>query len=124
MSEREFSRTDRVAEQIQRELAEILTRDVSDPRFQAVTVSGVRISRDFAHAKVFVTLRSGTDVQATLQALKKATGYLSRHLAQRMHIRSMPRLSFAHDQSLDTAMRIDELLARESRRDADDTGDA
>lgn len=124
MPDREFSRTDRVAEQIQRELAEILTREVSDPRLQAVTVSGVRVSRDFAHAKVFVTLRSGADVPGTLQALKKAAGYFSRHLARRMHIRSMPRLSFSHDETLDKAMRIDELLSADSRRRTNDSEDA
>lgn len=124
MPDREFSRTDRVAEQIQRELADILTRDVSDPRLQTVTVSGVRVSRDFAHAKVYVTLRSGTEIRTTLRALNKAAGYLSRHLAQRVHIRTMPRLSFAHDETLDKAMRIDELLAQDPGHAAADSEDS
>lgn len=73
---REFSRNRRVADQIQREIAEILRRDVSDPRLARATISGVEVSRDMAHAKVYVTFLEMDEraAEADLHALERASG--------------------------------------------------
>lgn len=107
---REFSRTRRVADQIQRELAELLLREVSDPRLQGVTVSGVEVSKDLAHARVFVHPSRDADAEDIVTALNHAASYLRRGLAGRLKLRVLPRLRFIHDPSLDTGERLDALL--------------
>ena len=95
---------------MRRELADILSREVSDPRLGQLTVSGVEVSRDLAHAKVFVIPARGLDMVETMGVLRKATGYLRRTLANRLHVRSMPALRFEHDQSLENALHLSELI--------------
>lgn len=116
---RDFSRTRRVAELIQRELAELLLREANDPRFAAVTVSGVDVSPDLAHAKVLVTLAEGTQIEPTVAALNRAAGYLRGRLGRHLRMRSLPDLRFAYDPTLDRATRvshlIDEALAEDAR---------
>lgn len=107
---REFSRTRRVADQIQRELADLLLREVSDPRLQGVTVSGVEVSKDLAHARVFVHPSREADAQAIVTALNHAASYLRKGLAGRLQLRVLPRLRFIHDPSLDAGERLDALL--------------
>ncbi len=110
MGTREYSRAERVGDQIQRELAELVTRELDDPRIGAVTVSGVRVSKDLGHATVFITPPQASDAHAVLAALDRATGYLRRLLAARLRMRYVPRLRFTHDPTLDDANRIDALL--------------
>ena len=110
MGEREFSRTDRVAEHVQRELAAIIARDMEDPRVTLVTVSAVRVSKDLGHARVYVTLPEGRDRTAALRALNHAAGYLRHRLGERLRMRQLPQLRFVHDDRLEEAMRVDELI--------------
>ena len=110
MSE-EFSRTRRVAEQIQRELAELLQREVKDPRVAGVTVTAVEVSRDLAHAKVYVSRMTGeTDWDATLAGLSRAAGFLRRELGRRLTMRSVPELRFLRDRSIEEGARLSELI--------------
>ena len=107
----EFSRTQRVGGQIQRELAQIIQQELRDPRLGMVTISAVEVSKDMAHAKVFITLMdSDQDVDATLKVLKKASGFLRHALGKRITLRVLPDLHFVYDSSLDEGMRIAALL--------------
>ena len=110
---REFNRTARLGEQIQRELANLLLTEVNDPRLAGVVVSAVEVSRDLSHARVYLTLplrAEGAGDEAPLAALAKASGYLRRQLASRLHIRAVPQLQFEEDRTLDEADRIERLL--------------
>ncbi|ROR32093.1 30S ribosome-binding factor RbfA [Inmirania thermothiophila] len=108
---REFDRTRRVAEQLQRELAELIRREVKDPRVGPVTVSAVRVSRDLAHARVYVGVLDRTErAQETVEALNHAAGHLRRLLGRRLHLRTIPRLRFEYDALLDEASRLSRLL--------------
>lgn len=107
----EFSRTQRVGGQIQRELAQIIQQELCDPRLGLVTISAVKVSKDMAHAKVFITLmKPEQDVDATLKVLKKASGFLRRALGKRIVLRVLPELHFVYDRSLEEGLRVDALL--------------
>lgn len=105
-----FNRAQRVGDQIQRELAELVARSVDDPRVDGVTLSSVDVSRDLGHAKVFVTLPEGVDPKPAVKALSGAAGYLRRRLAERLHMRYMPSLRFVHDATLEQATRVSMLI--------------
>ena len=107
----EFSRTQRVGGQLQRELAQIIQQELRDPRLGLVTISAVEMSKDMTHAKVFITLMNpDQDVNATLKVLKKASGFLRHALGKRILLRVLPELHFVYDSSLDEGMRISALL--------------
>jgi len=118
---REFSRTRRVGEQLQRELAELIRAELKDPRLAMTSVSQVLVSRDLGHAKVFVSVL-GTDeqVQASLVVLKHAAGFLRSRLGKSLHIRMVPELHFFLDKSLQEGARIGALI---NRAIASDRGD-
>ena len=100
---REFSRTDRVAQQIQKEIAVILQREIKDPRLGMVTVSAVEVSRDLSYAKVFITVFNTDDEDTAKQSAKilnEATGYNRSLLGKRIRARIMPELRFVIDNSL------------------------
>ena len=100
----------RIADQIQREVAQIIAQDLRDPRVATVTVSGAEVSRDLRNAKVFIAAQSGANMREVLTTLHKAVGFLRTRLAKRLHMRYMPRLQFVHDTTLDKADRITQLL--------------
>lgn len=105
-------RTRRVAEQLQRELAETIREAVRDPRVGSVTVSGVDVTRDFAHAKVYMTVL-GEDAetsQAAAEILNGAAGFLRRELGRRVRLRTVPALKFIHDPSFDRGARLSSLI--------------
>lgn len=114
---REFSRSRRVAEQIQRELAVLIQQEVRDPRLGLITVSGVEVTRDLAHAKVYVTLLGEGDIEQSLTILRKASGFLRRELGRRMLMRQVPELRFLHDTSIETGFRMDELIREAVEKD-------
>jgi len=108
---REFSRTRRVAAQIQRELAELIQFEVKDPRVGLITVSGVDVTRDLAYAKVFVTvLDSEHSIEEALEALNHAAGYLRRELGRRMKLRITPELTFLYDASVERGANLSALI--------------
>jgi ribosome-binding factor A len=109
---RDYPRSRRVGEQIQRELAELIRLEVKDPRVSHVTVVLVDVSKDLAQAKVLVSsFDEGVDKTAMVAALNHAAGFLRRHLAQAMKIRTVPQLHFCYDDSFDRAARLNALLA-------------
>lgn len=111
---REFSRPQRVAQEMQKELAIILQREIKDPRLVMVTVSGVELSRDLAYGKVFVTFLDDDEhaVQEGLKALYDASGYIRMLLGKAMRLRVVPELTFAYDNSLVEGMRMSNLLSK------------
>ena len=110
MGHTEYSRSIRVGDQIQREIALLVAHEVADPRVGEVTVSGVDLSPDMRHAKVLVTPGRETDGDATVDALNRAAGFLRSRLARRLRMRRLPRLVFEHDRTLELALRIDALI--------------
>ncbi len=103
-----FSRNDRVSEQIQRELADLLMFEVKDPRVKMITLTAVEVAGDMAHAKVFYTAaKPSKGMQAGLEA---AAGYLRSQLGKRMLLRTVPQLHFVYDESIDRGMKMDKLI--------------
>lgn len=130
---REFKRTDRVADQLQKELAVLIQREVKDPRLGMVTVSGVDVSRDLGYADVHVTLLGETDaerVKENLDVLKRAAGFLRSQVAQRVKLRHVPELRFHFDESVVRGQRLSSLIEeavasdRLRRGDEDDGADS
>jgi ribosome-binding factor A len=110
---REFPRTRRVGEQIQRELADLIHTELKDPRLGMVSISGVTVSRDLSHARVHVSVL-GDEKQTTesLKILQHAAGFLRHRLGQSMRIRVIPELHFHLDRSLEEGARIGALINR------------
>lgn len=104
-------RPQRVALQIQHEISLMLTRNLKDRRIGFVTVTGVDISPDLRHAKVFVSAM-GTDrqKQESLDALNHAAGWIRHELGQRIRMKFLPEIVFRTDTSMDYGERIDRLL--------------
>lgn len=122
---KEFSRTRRIGEQMQRELAQLIQQEVKDPRLGMVTVSGVEVSRDLSVAKVFVTVLGDADPQPSLTVLNRAAGFLRHALGQRLTVRTVPSLRFVYDESVARGARLSRLIdeARAGDRDDDDKED-
>lgn len=110
MRGRSTRRAERVGDQIQRELAGIIIRDLADPSVGPATLSGVDVSPDLRQAKVYVTPARNSDGQSTVAGLNRAAGFLRRRLGTRVHLKVLPRLRFEYDPTLDEAQRIDALL--------------
>ena len=106
-----FSRRDRVAEQVRRELAELIRSEVKDPRVGMVSITDVEVTPDYAHAKVFYsTLGGAAQVPEVLAGLTKASGFLRRELGRRIRIHTTPQLHFVFDASLERGMGMDQLI--------------
>ena len=105
-----FSRSDRVAGQLRRELGALIQSEVKDPAVGFVTVSDVEVSPDLRHARVFVTVYDAARAGASIKALNRAAGFLRGRLARMLQSRSVPDLKFQHDDSVDRAERIERLL--------------
>lgn len=121
MGIKEYSRSERVADQIQREVAEIISQELEDPRIGRVTVSGSSLSRDLSNATLYITLPVDGDVERALEGLNRASGFVRRRLGQRVRMRYVPRLRFAHDATLDRATRVGELIDAAARSGGNST---
>ena len=112
---KQYSRAQRVGDQIQRELAMLIPREVKDPRLGFVTLTGVDVSRDLGHAKVFITLMNSEEretVDANLELLNEAAGYLRMLLGKAIKIRSIPQLRFYYDDSGSRGAYLSSLIDR------------
>lgn len=112
---REFSRPQRIADYLRRELALLIQQEVSDPRVGMVSVTDVEVSRDLAHAKVFVTFvgtQVGDDVSIPLEALNHAAGFLRSQVARSTQWRTTPKLRFLHDESVYRGASLSALIDR------------
>lgn len=121
---KEFSRTQRVAQQLQKELAVILQREIKDPRIGMATISSVDVSRDMGYAKVYVTfLTVGEQTpEDSLEALREMAPYIRSLLGKQIRLRVTPELNFIFDKSLTEGMRISSLVSKAVRDDEDRRG--
>ncbi len=126
---KEFSRATRVAEQMQRELADLLMFEAKDPRIGMVTITAVEVTGDMAHAKIFYSAPQAKSSNAnhakTLQSiqngLENSAGFLRTQVAKRMLLRTVPQLHFVYDESIDIGMKMAQLIdaARATDKDLD-----
>ena len=115
---KEFERTQRVSHFLHEELARLLQSTVRDPRVQEVNLTGVEVSRDLSHAKVFFTLMNGASPEERAEVtavLSKVSGFLRSELAKASAMRTVPRLSFRFDESVGRGRDMESLL-REVRQ--------
>lgn len=106
---KDFARTDRIAEQIQRELAQLIRIEVKDPRVSKVTVTGVEVTNDHAHAKIYYTALQGDSPQLQ-QGLERASGFLRSQLAHLIKLRITPQLHFVYDESIERGAHLSQLI--------------
>jgi len=110
----------RVADQIQRELSDILRSELKDPRVGMITLTGVEVSPDFAHAKVFFTsLAEAAQRDEVRAGLKRASGFLRTMLGARMKIHNTPELHFVYDESVESGIRLTHLIEDAVAADAE-----
>jgi len=108
---RDFPRSRRIAEQIQRELSDIIRVELKDPRVGMITLTDVEMTPDNAHAKVFFTvLGQQSRIDEAASGLQHASGYLRSQLAQRIKIRVVPQLHFEYDASVERGIRLSQLI--------------
>jgi len=117
---REYARTQRVADHLQRELANVIQREVRDPRLGMVSITGVEVSRDLAHARVFYTMLgadSSDEASESTEILNNAAGFLRSELSRDSAMRSVPRIRFYFDNSVGRGRRMEDLIRRAARAD-------
>ncbi len=123
---KEFGRSQRVAQELQKEIALIIQREIKDPRLgMMVTVSSVEVSRDLAYAKVFVTFLNDKDedaVKTGVKALQDASGFIRTLLGKAMRLRIVPELTFFYDNSLVEGMRMSNLVSSVVKNDNERRG--
>jgi len=105
------NRSYKVADQIQRDLAELIARELKDPRVGMATIQSVEVTPDYAHAKVYVSVLVG-NAEETVDALNQAAGFLRNGLFKRLHIHTVPTLHFVYDRTLERAADMDALIAK------------
>ncbi|MFF7710508.1 30S ribosome-binding factor RbfA [Pseudomonas sp. NPDC007930] len=124
---KEYSRTQRIGDQIQRELAQLIRREVKDPRVGLVTITAVDVARDVGHAKVYITVMGAEaqeQITQSLKVLNSAAGFLRTQLGREMKLRSVPQLHFHYDASVARGAHLSALIERavaedSQHRDAD-----
>lgn len=124
------ARAQRIADQIQREIAVLIQLEMSDPRVGMVSVTGVDVSNDLAHAKIYITVLNSLagdeqinadtlsepgvldqlEIEENLKALNKASGFLRTLLAKRLRLRVVPKLQFYYDSSIEQGQRLSDLI--------------
>jgi ribosome-binding factor A len=112
---KDYPRSRRIAEQIQRELSQIIWQELKDPRVGMITLTDVEVTPDCEHAKVFFTRlanlgTAASDNEAVTRALRHAAGFLRTELAHRMRLRIVPQLTFEYDESVERGVRLSNLI--------------
>lgn len=108
---KDYSRTQRVADLIQRELAKLIQTEMEDPRVNLVTVTAVQVSRDLAYAKIYITQHiDEKEIAKTVKVLNKAANFLRYRLAQVIDLRVIPELKFVYDASINYGSRLSSLI--------------
>ncbi|UCF75441.1 MAG: 30S ribosome-binding factor RbfA [Betaproteobacteria bacterium] len=108
---KDFSRSRRIAEQVQRELSEIIRLELKDPRVGMITITEVEVTPDAAYARVYFTLMGDAErIKETTAALTHAAGFLRSELAHRMKLRIVPQLIFKYDVSVERGARLSQLI--------------
>ncbi|NJD26643.1 MAG: 30S ribosome-binding factor RbfA [Betaproteobacteria bacterium] len=107
---RGFQRSDRVAEQVRRDLADLIRSELKDPRVGMISLTAVELTPDYAHAKVFFTTLDSAHLADIEQGLRRAAGFLRRELGRRIHIHTLPELHFIYDSSLERGASLSSLI--------------
>ncbi len=100
MKKKGFQRSDRVAEQVRRDLADLIRTELKDPRVGMISLTAVELTPDYAHAKVFYATLNDEHLDEIERGLKRAAGFLRRELGRRIHIHTLPELHFVYDNSI------------------------
>ena len=126
----DFKRTDRIADQMQRDLAELLRSSMKDPRIGMVTVNQVVVAKDLGYADVYVTLLTADDldasdpqVKSTIKVLNGAAGFLRSELSKMIKLRTIPQLRFHFDASVKRGRELDHLITQARQKDASQSSD-
>ena len=101
MKKKGFQRSDRVAEQVRRDLADLIRTELKDPRVGMISLTAVELTPDYAHAKVFYATLNSEHLDEIERGLKRASGFLRRELGRRIHIHTLPELHFVYDNSIE-----------------------
>ena len=107
---REFNRGTRVADLIQREVAQIIQRELEDPRVGLITINEVKVTRDLAYADIYFTVLPEENAENSQQVLNGASSFLRKQLSKAIKIRTTPRLRFHYDQSVDRGARLSKVI--------------
>lgn len=116
-----FKRANRVGGQVQRELSDLLQKEIRDPRLDSVTIMRVSITDDLRSARIYFSVAEGEGRKLNaLAGFKSASGYLRRELGRRLELRYIPKLEFLYDESFDRATRVEKVL--QAIRNGNQTG--
>jgi ribosome-binding factor A len=110
MKKKSFQRSDRVAEQVRRDLADLIRTELKDPRVGMVSLTAVELTPDYAHAKVFFATLKPEHLEEIERGLKRAAGFLRRELGRRIHIHTLPELHFVYDDSIERGANLSLLI--------------
>ncbi|HHY70475.1 MAG TPA: 30S ribosome-binding factor RbfA [Thermoanaerobacterales bacterium] len=108
----DFSRSDRIAEEIKKVISQIISNDLKDPRIDGlISVTKVDVTKDLRHATIFISFYGDkTKKDSNFEVIKNAKGYIRRELASRIRMKYIPEISFKMDESIEYAIRINKLL--------------
>lgn len=106
-----YNRSERIAEEIRKEVATMLFGEIHDPRIGFVTITKVQVSKDLRHAKVYYSIiGSDEEKEKTMAGLQSSSGYMRREIGKRLKLRYFPELTFKFDDSLEYASRIEKII--------------
>lgn len=114
---REFSRSQRMAEQLRRELAEIVQDEIKDPRLGFISFTEVRMSRDLSHAVIYCSVLNSEQLNESIEILNSAAGFIRKSIGRRIRARIVPTLKFVADESVIRGAAMDELISEAIRSD-------
>jgi len=120
---KEYSRSQRMAEQIRRELAGLVRDEIKDPRVNWVSFTAVKVSRDLSSAVVYFTVLNDDEREMAEEGLNKATGFIRRELGKRIRSRIVPSLRFVYDVSIERGNTMESLIAKARSSDTDSAED-
>ncbi len=105
-------KTQRIASNIVKEISYILAYEVKDNDIKFVTVTDCKLTTDLSYAKIYVTVLDNNKKETTLKALKDASGFIRKELAERIDIRHIPELEFVYDESIEYGKKIEDLIEK------------
>jgi len=120
---KDYPRSDRIASQVQRELARLVLHSVKDPRLSSPSILEVEVSKDLSQAKVYFSVLDPEDAEQSLQALTRASGYLQREIGKVLKARITPRLKFIYDDSNVRGRNLSDLIDSAIARDEFNSSD-
>ncbi len=120
---REFLRSDRMAEQLRRELAEIIQDEIKDPRVGFLSFTEVRMSRDLSHAVVYCSVLENDQLHESIEVLNRAAGFIRKSIGRRIRARIVPTLKFVADESIIRGAEMDVLISEAVQSDKKNSDD-